>query len=241
MGNLLKYRLIQTLRETGCMFWGLAFPIILGTFFYVAFGHLGTETWENIPTAIVERTPNEAFSQYMEALEDELLVLTPMTEQEAEEALTQGTVTGIFYEDTAPSLAVASNGIKETMLSSLMDSYTKNAGMIADIAEHHPENLENALNTLSDYSAFTENASLGGRTYDDILDYFFALIAMACFYGSFLGMSLANQNMANISALGARRSISPVSKLKIVAVDMGTGFLVHFINVFCVIENRIID
>ena len=33
MANLFKYRFIQTLREKGNMFWGLAFPIILGTFF----------------------------------------------------------------------------------------------------------------------------------------------------------------------------------------------------------------
>ena len=42
MANLFKYRFIQTLREKGNMFWGLAFPIILGTFFYFAFGSLGT-------------------------------------------------------------------------------------------------------------------------------------------------------------------------------------------------------
>ena len=231
MANLFKYRFIQTLREKGNMFWGLAFPIILGTFFYFAFGSLGTETWNNIPVAVVEASSNEAFSQYMDALDGDLLDITCMSEQEAENALQEGTVTGIFYEETEPSLTVAANGMEETMLSSLMDSYAKNASMIADILQTHPENLQTALSELSDYSSFTENSSLGGRTYDNVLDYFFALIAMGCFYGSFLGISLANENMANMSPLGARRSSAPVSKLKLVAVDMGTGFLIHFINV----------
>lgn len=231
MANLFKYRFIQTLREKGNMFWGLAFPIILGTFFYFAFGSLGTETWNNIPVAVVEASSNEAFSQYMDALDGDLLDITCMSEQEAENALQEGTVTGIFYEETEPSLTVAANGMEETMLSSLMDSYAKNASMIADILQTHPENLQTVLSELSDYSSFTENSSLGGRTYDNVLDYFFALIAMGCFYGSFLGISLANENMANMSPLGARRSSAPVSKLKLVAVDMGTGFLIHFINV----------
>ena len=158
MANLFKYRFIQTLREKGNMFWGLAFPIILGTFFYFAFGSLGTETWNNIPVAVVEASSNEAFSQYMDALDGDLLDITCMSEQEAENALQEGTVIGIFYEETEPSLTVAANGMEETMLSSLMDSYAKNASMIADILQTHPENLQTALSELSDYSSFTENS-----------------------------------------------------------------------------------
>ena len=39
---LFKYRFLQTIRNVGNMFWGLFFPIILGTLFYIAFGNLGT-------------------------------------------------------------------------------------------------------------------------------------------------------------------------------------------------------
>ena len=38
MLHLLKYRFIQTVRDYPIMFWALAFPLILGTFFYFSFG-----------------------------------------------------------------------------------------------------------------------------------------------------------------------------------------------------------
>ena len=58
MLHLLKYQFLQTIRSRSIMFWALAFPLILGTLFYVSFGNTGLagtgETdWEPVPVAIV--------------------------------------------------------------------------------------------------------------------------------------------------------------------------------------------
>lgn len=37
MLHLLKYQFLQTIRSRSIMFWALAFPLILGTLFYVSF------------------------------------------------------------------------------------------------------------------------------------------------------------------------------------------------------------
>ena len=41
MLHLLKYQFLQTIRSRSIMFWALAFPLILGTLFYVSFGNAG--------------------------------------------------------------------------------------------------------------------------------------------------------------------------------------------------------
>ena len=55
MRHLLIYRLKQTLGERSVLFWTIAFPMILGTFFFMAFGDLAKhdEIATQIPIAMV--------------------------------------------------------------------------------------------------------------------------------------------------------------------------------------------
>ena len=207
MFRLIRYRMLQIVREKGLIFWGLCFPIILGTFFYLAFGSLGTENFEQVPTALVSVSENQSFSEYLRELDGSLLALSPMNSEEALQALEDGSVSGVFYESEEPSLTVAGSGMDETILSSLLEDYSRNAALLSEIAASQPEKLPDALEALSGYRSYTEETSFGGKTYDNTLEYFFALVAMACFYGTFLGATLGNDNSAAFSALGARRAL----------------------------------
>ena len=240
MLHLIRCRMVQILREKSLMFWGLGFPIILATLFYAAFGNLGTESFADIPAAVVTVSENTAFSEYLQELDGSLLSLASMESSEAVQALEDGTVSGIFYEEENPFLTVAGSGIEETLLSSLMESFDRNASILQDIARTCPEQLPAALEALSGYQSYTEAASLGGKTYDSVLEYFFALIAMACFYGTFLGATLSNENNASFSALGARRAIAPVPKAKIVTADMIAGTCIHFSSVLLLLAYLIL-
>ena len=55
MLHLVKYQFLHVVREWVVMFWALAFPIILGSLFYISFGSgdMG-EDLEPIRIAIVE-------------------------------------------------------------------------------------------------------------------------------------------------------------------------------------------
>ena len=62
MLHLLKYQFLQTIRSRSIMFWALAFPLILGTLFYVSFGNTGLagtgETdWEPLPSSQWKAVP----------------------------------------------------------------------------------------------------------------------------------------------------------------------------------------
>ena len=149
MLHLLKYQFLQTIRSRSIMFWALAFPLILGTLFYVSFGNAGLagtgETdWEPVPVAIVTVESSSAnaasFLTFLNETDQDMIdIHSYKTEKAAKKALRREEISGIYYVKSVPSLTIASNGINQSILSSLLDSYEKNADMIRDIATQHPE------------------------------------------------------------------------------------------------------
>ena len=241
MLHLLKYRFIQTVRDYPIMFWALAFPLILGTFFYFSFGSAGLDgtgdyEWDPIKVAIIEEDLSsknaESFQAFLEKLEPDTLDIQDISsESDAIKALKEETILGIYNVDDIPSLTVGKNGINESILSSLLKNYNQNAAMIQKIAMTHPEKMGAAIEAMKDYHPETRNESLGGKTLDPNVQYFFALIAYACLSGAFLGVRSSLDSQANLSALGARRSITPTHKLKLILIDMTVLFIIHFINI----------
>lgn len=234
MLHLIKYRILQVVRDWEDMFWALAFPILLCTMMFFAFGDLNrSEELDPIPVAVVETDKNaqsESFQEFAEAA-DTILEVSYLDEAEAIEKLEQGDLEGIFYTGTEHTLTVTGSSLNTSILQSLLDSYNKNEAMILEIAANHPENLAKALESLGDYQSMTQEVSVGGRTYDTALTYFFAVIATTCLYGCFIGVRCPIEMQANLSALGARRSVTPTHRLKLVIADMLAAFIVHFANV----------
>lgn len=198
MLHLLKYQFLQIIRSRSIMFWALAFPLILGTLFYVSFGNTGLagtgETdWEPVPVAIVTVENSSAnaasFLTFLNETDQDMIdIHSYKTEKAAKKALRREEISGIYYVKSVPSLTIASNGINQSILSSLLDSYEKNADMIRDIATQHPEKLSDALSSLNDYQTLVKEKSLGGHSLDPTLTYFLALIAFACLSGVYLSI-----------------------------------------------------
>ncbi len=241
MLHLFRYRFVQTIRNSSNMFWALLFPIILGTLFYLSFGSAGLEStgesrWDKIKVTVVKDTdPSEnaqAFEGFLTQMDGETLDIQDIsTESEALSALNEETISGIFYVRDTPSLTVAKNGLNESILTSVLESYNQNAAMFREIAMTHPEKLPDALDAMNDYRNTTAEVSLGGKDLNPNVQYFFALVAYACLSGAFLGVQSSIDGQANISALGARRSITPTHKLTLILIDMAVLFIIHFFNI----------
>lgn len=236
MRHLIKYRFIQTVREWSVMFWALAFPIILGTFFFVSFGSGVTgEEMDAIRVAVVEQEANQqeggAFGEFLEQMDGDTLKIEKMDEEQALKDLKGDEITGIYYIGGKPSLTVAKSDLNTSILKALLDSYNKNANMIMKIAQDHPERLMQAVEALDGWQTMTEEVSVGGRTMDPNVSYFFALIAYACLSGAFLGVQASIDGQANLTALGARRSVTPTHKLQLVLTDMSVLFFIQFVNI----------
>lgn len=84
MLHLIKYDILVKLRNFNMTFWPLIFPLILGTFFFFAFGNLNDADFETVQVALVrETTDNPLFDFYLDQVQksdSDLISLHEMTE-----------------------------------------------------------------------------------------------------------------------------------------------------------------
>lgn len=241
MLHLMKYNVKINIRNFNIIFWPLIFPIILGTLFYFAFGQMKEADYETVPVALVQMKgqPGDAiFQKFLKELgkdEKKPIKAEPMTEKEALRALKEKKVSGIYYATDTPSLTVGGSGMEESILQSILDSYINGKQTMENIAKSHPEGLRAAAAQLKNYHGMVREVSLGGKSTNGNAQFFYALIGMACIYGCFIGFGSALFLQANLTALAARRCVTPTHKLKLILSELAVSFVMHFINVVILI------
>ena len=77
---------------------------------------------------------------------------------------------------------------------------------------------------MMDTRDLVQEVSPGGKTIDGTSQFFYALIAMACLYGCFIGFGSAITLQANLTPLAARRSVTPTHKLKLILSEQISSF-----------------
>lgn len=226
MFQILKYRIITLCRSKDLFFWTLLFPILLGTFFQIAFGDYmkKNEAVTTISVAVVQTKENDrtrAFNEMLEELtkEEAYLSVSKVSLEKAEEMLESKEVTAIIRVEEEISLVVKNEGVNQSILKSILNQYLRSEAAILRIIETAPEHLETALKSVTAGLTANEEVSLSNSKYDTMTQYFYALIAMACLYGATFGLRSATDLQANLSPLGARRSVAPTEKLKVILGD----------------------
>ena len=234
MLHLIKYDILVKIKNFNAIFWSLFFPLILGTLFYFAFGQIDEADFEAVPAAVVAgEDADTVFMDFLKSISDSeepLIQLKEMSQTEAAEALNSHKISGIFVVNEAPSLTVSGNGLEESILQSLLESYENGKKTLTTVALTHPEGMEAAIEQMSEYTELVQQVSLGGKTTDGNAQFFYALIAMACLYGAFIGFGSAITLQANLTALAARRCVTPTHKLTLIVSEMLSSFLLHFFN-----------
>lgn len=240
MFHLIKYSVLVKIRNFETIFWPLVFPLLLATLFYFAFGRIEEADFETVQTAVVMEGEGEGevfreFLTEMEEAEEHLIQTEEMTGKEAEDALKRKDISGIFYVGEEIRLTVGANGIPESILQSLLESYENGKQTFLNVSKVHPEGMEAAVRQMSNYESLVEQVSLGGRTTNGNVQFFYALIAMACLYGTFIGLGSALWLQADLMPLAARRCTTPTSKLALILSEMCSSFLMHFVNVMILV------
>lgn len=234
MGRLYISSLKQNIRSKEEIFWSLLFPLIMATLFYVTFGSgVDIEKMREIPVALVSEQ-NAAFETFLRAIDGDMITLTEMESAQAEEALKNGEVTGIFYSREEPELVVSASRINESILEALLEGYLENEQMVTDIGKNNPLRLPAAIAGMTDYREMTESVNVLGETTDNNVAYFFALVGMTCLFGGFMGMVAAVKMRADQSPLAARRSVAPSNRLQMILAETLSSFTVQFFYV-CVL------
>lgn len=248
-----KYAFKTLFRDKMLIFWTFAFPIILGTFFNMAFSNIeNSEKLDIISIAIVEKEENEIMKQAFETLSDEenedrLFQTQYESEERAKELLENDEITGyLVLLKEEPKVVIKSNGINETILKYVTEEIMQNTEMISNIVEKrvqesmqgYPEGIYNMPNVeniyddvvkmLEDNQVEFKNISNSNLSYTMIE--FYTLIAMTCLYGGILGMTAINHNLANMGNVGKRTSITPTSKGKIIFSSLMASYLAQLIG-----------
>ena len=146
-GKIIFTQFKMAIRSKKYMFWTMAFPLLLGTLFYFAFGSVYENNMksDSIPVVIeiedsalkeipgIEDRESLPFIQMIEELEYEdgtaIIKETAVTgHEEAEKLLTDGEIAGIItirgIDDI--SLRIKDNGRNESMLSGIISEYKLN-------------------------------------------------------------------------------------------------------------------
>lgn len=236
MLNCIKYEFISLLRNKVVVFWMLVFPVVLGTLFFVAFGSLADDEkdYKQIPVAVIKtEEAKEGFDTFIDALskgDDSLLNIKTSDQAEAKALMEKGELEGIIYADSEITLEVPYGaGIKSGIVKSVLNSFKIRYDIISSIAEKDPQKLPLLLENIFAEEGFVKSSSNKANS-DPYVQYFYNLLAMAGLMGSMMGMYCAINHQANLSALGARIEVSPVSKIKDILSSLAATLILH--NIF---------
>lgn len=247
-----KYMFKILFRNRMLIFWTFAFPIILGTFFNMAFSNIeNSEKLDIIDIAIVENDGLESnlfFREAFDVLSDEksserLFNTKYTTEDEAKSLLQNEEITGYMVIDNdEPKVVVATSGIDETIFKYVTEEIFQTADIVSNVISDKVQNeivqgnynlnyekiYNDVLNMVQGQDVSVKDISSNNLSYTMIE--FYTLIAMACLYGGILGMVAINQSLPNMSSNGKRVSVSPTSKAKVVLSSVAASYLTQVIG-----------
>lgn len=239
--HIMITRMKCLLRDRGMMFWTLFFPLILGTFFQMAFSNLDSaEAFKPIAAAVIENDAfksNTSLQELMNTVsqgDSRLFNLTrAASAEEADRLLEAGDIEGYFTADGAKvGLTVKTSGINQSIMKSFADQYLQTASAVEGIARSNPQALQTSiLSQLSGKLDIVKEVPSGDAPPSLSVNYFYSLIAMACFYGSFLGLKEVTDIQANLSSCAMRVNMSPVHKFKAFLAGMTGALVIHFIEI----------
>ena len=226
------------LKNKAMLFWSLIFLFILGTFFHLALGNVGEAfEMEVIPIVIVDNQYyqedvilKEVISSLSEENENKLFNTKYVDKQEAQKLLEDEKIDGyiLLTENNKPQMIVKTNGINQTIIKSVLDEYYQMSSATNQMIQYNPEILYNGLlNKLYEEKNYIIDAS--NENIDFSINYFFTLIAMACLYGSLIGLEVIKDCEANLSKKGARMCMSPVNKFKTIMAGLLAGYVIELV------------
>lgn len=227
------YRLKCILRDKQTMFWTLAFPIILATLFNLALSNItSSEKFSDIKVGIISDNkyyPGIDFVDAMKAISTsnnstvsaKLFKISDVSMEEVDKLLEDGKLEGYIYLEDTMKLVVKQSGLNQTIIKEVLDTIKQTTSTVVTIISENPAvNPGEVVGNLASSTDYLKEVSLSKAEPNTVVNYFYSLIAMTCLYGSFMGLKEVTALQANLSPQGARISIVPTHKLKLVMASM---------------------
>ena len=185
-----KYTLKTLFRNKSLLFWTFAFPLIMATFFNMAFANITEdENLKIIDIAIVDNNEfnnNMLYKQTFDSLgdknnEDRLFNITYTKKEKAEILLEDNKIDGYLeLNNNKPKLTFQSNGINQTVIKYVVDEIHDTEKLISNMKTDLSTGINSINNNVGNYVSAKEIELK--NTANDNLNYiiieYFTLIAM---------------------------------------------------------------
>ena len=249
----LKYAFKTLFKNRLLIFWTFAFPIILGTFFNMAFSNIQeNEKLKIIDIAIVNDSnfeKNEVFKKAFESLSDEksedrMFNTKYVSLEEAKDLLEKDEIVGYLQmENDTPKLTFEKNGMNQTIFKYVTEEIVQTNNIVTNLAESKikgeimqgnynfdaNEIVTNIIKRVQDEDVKFEN--IANENLDYVMVEFYTLIAMTCLYGGILGLVAINQVLPNMTNKGKRVAVAPTKKSVMVLSSLLASYITQLIGV----------
>lgn len=244
----LKYALKTLFKNKMLIFWTFAFPIILGTFFKLAFANIeNNETFDVVNIAIVnneEYQNNEIFKETFRYLSDKknenrIFNTKVVNEKKAKKLLEEDEIVGyVLIKDEEPQVITSTSGTNQTILKYVTEEIIQSESMV----KNYIINQKTEVNDFKYYENITLKVQqmlqddkinikdVTSKNLSYTMIEFYTLIAMTCMYGGMLGMAAINKCMPNMCELGKRVTVCPIPKWIIVGSNVLAAYIVQIIG-----------
>lgn len=247
-----KYTIKTLLRNKMLLFWTFIFPIILGTFFNMAFSDIeNKESLDIINIAIINNSDYQndtIFKNTIESLSNkntnnQIFNITYTDLSNSKDMLAKDKITGyLTFKDNNVNITVKKSGINETILRYVVDEINSQKEIINTLSSQEIAKELASGNTNIDYEKIYSNViNLISNTNIKINDIsntnlsytmieYYTLIAMASLYGGIISMFVMNYKLANMSGVGKRTAISPINKSSLLLSSLLASYIIQLLG-----------
>lgn len=248
-----KYSLKVLLKSRILLFWTFVFPIVLGTFFNMAFSNIeDSEKLDIIDIAIVQNedfNENKIFKEVFNTLSDEtnenkMFNIKYVSLDTAIEMLKDTEITGyLLFDKENINIIVNANGINETILRYVVDEIQSNKEIINNLIEDkvkeeylHNNSIVNYDSIYKQVMNLIENTDvklndISNQNLSYTMIEYYTLIAMSCLYGGILAMFIVNYKLPNMNPNGKRTAISPIKKGRMLLGTLLSSYIIQLLGV----------
>lgn len=233
------------IRNKHLLLWTLLFPIILGTLFKIAIPDATTfEKFKSINIAVINNDNyknNEYFKKALTSATkskdntESLFNVQLVSQDEAESLLQNNKIIGYILVNDNINLYVKDTGINQTIANEFINSYLQINSQNINILKYNQCSLNSILTTDEGNINYLIETPITNAKENNSINYFYALLGMACLYGGFMGSKEIINIEADQSSQGARITVSPINKLKLFTYSIFTATVVQVILIFLLI------
>ena len=233
-----KYSLKTLFKSKDLLFWTFIFPLILGTFFKLAFSNIEkSETFDVINIAIVDSSnyqDNKIYQEVFETLSDknnenQVFNLEVTHLKQANSYLE-------FLDDDI-KITVKENGIDETILRYVVSEIQSRQALIETLVKEEIkqdsffidyEEIYSKIDALMNEEVTLQDISKNNLSYT-MIEYY-TLIAMAALYGGIIALTIMNAKLPNMHAVGKRTAVAPIKKGEMIVSSLLASYLIQLIG-----------